>query len=251
MQVSVLCSFKMSLNARNGQRPGAVAGMKLSEVDARRVAEVDGSRVITIKVSEHKTGRAAISFCGETITQFDQWVVVRRKLPFKDSCPYVFPSVKGTKLTQIVQKVAGSLNLSLPTSQRIRSNIEIRAATLDTPTQALIARHLSHSKVTAEKSYRALQATDRATAFQAVGNVMGVTPSSSSSSTKPSASKKGKRKFTEEEEKVLKVYFKEYIDKKTAPKKEAIMPIFSTHPEFCDRTYKDIYDKIRNFFRYK
>lgn len=37
-----------------------------------------------------------------------------------------------------------------------------------------MARQLSHSKVTAEKNYRALEAADRANAFEAVGTVMGI-----------------------------------------------------------------------------
>lgn len=229
--------------------------MKLDEAYAGKKVVKNGREVVTVKVSEHKTGsseRAAISYCGETVDHFRSWLEVRAAIPQLKGSPYVFPTLNGgkyEKLTQLVQKIAmEKRRIALPTTQSMRSNIEIRASTLDTPTQALVARQLSHSKVTAEKNYRALQASDRATAFEAVGKVMGVPPTSSPSPIQP---KHKRNKFTLEDEKVLKSFFLKYIEEKKVPKKEAIMPLFQAHPQFADRSYKDIYDKIRNFFRYQ
>ena len=56
-----------------------------------------------------------------------------------------------------MQKLARKVDSTLPSSLSVRTNTEIRATALHTPVQALVARKLSHSTLTAEKSYWALQ----------------------------------------------------------------------------------------------
>ena len=146
----------------NGQRPGAIINMEVQEEEKATEEEVDGVRVLTIKVCNHKTGmleRAGIGLCGETIEHLNHWMKVRRIL-LPDST-LVFLSWKGEiiqNLTTKVRTLAQSFGLDLHTTREVRSNVEIRATSIDSTKQTLVARHLSHSNRSAEKSYRALEA---------------------------------------------------------------------------------------------
>ena len=90
----------------------------------------------------------------------------------------VFPKYEGTgpilDLTTGVRNVAEEDGLQFPTSQIVRSVVEIKATTLDPARKTLVARALSHSQATAEKHYRTLETSKRAEGYAVVGELVWV-----------------------------------------------------------------------------
>ena len=125
--------------------------------------EVDGVRVLTAKVSYHKTGlseRVSVDANSPVLEHLYPWLEIVEKL--HPSSPFVFPSWKGeevSQLTRAVQACVATFTIELPTTQEVRPNMEICAIGLGEKEKNLVARHLSHSTATVEKSYRALQGT--------------------------------------------------------------------------------------------
>ena len=161
--------------------------------------------------------RAGIGLCGETIEHLNHWMKVRRIL-LPDST-LVFLSWKGEiiqNLTTKVRTLAQSFGLDLPTTREVRSNVGIRATSIDSTKQTLVARHLSHSKRSAEKSYIALEASKRDKAFQVVENVMGM-DDNSSPRTQPLKDVCRWKFFTAEEEELISSHFEKNISSKVPP----------------------------------
>lgn len=226
--------------------------MQRDEVERATVEELDGVKVVTIKVSRHKTGlseRAGVGVTGPVLEHLQQWLEMVKQL--HPSSPLVFPNWKGeevTQLTRAVQMCAATLNIDLPTTQEIRPNVEIRAVGLGEREKHLVARHLSHGTTTAEKSYRALQGTQRAQAFNVVGEVMGIEKPGPSSG--PNDDKKKRKKFTAAEEELIGEYFSTHIEARNAPRMSEVTDFLQNH-SIEGRSAKDIYDKVRNMYKYK
>ena len=197
------------LFGRNGQRPGAITNMEVEEVGR---GKVEGG-VLTIKVRKHKTGMSERAGIGVTGGHLEEWMVVRQAI-FPHST-LAFPSWSGNAIDNLTSKVcqlATQFGIFLPTTREARSNLEIRAAsTLDTGKQSLVARHLSHSKASAEKSYRALEVSKRAEAFGVVGELMQVQGQQTS---------RKRKKFSTREEELIRDHFQLHISERHPPKKE-------------------------------
>ena len=220
--------------------------MQISELEKATEEVEDGVSVVTIKVSNHKTGmteRARVGLSGQIIDHLHMWVEIVKSI--HPSSPLVFPSWKGQEviqLTQKVQKLASTLGIDLPTTREVRPNIEIRSVGLADTERSLVSRHLSHSTATAERSYRALESSKRARAFNVVGGVMGIEQPAP-------LPVRNCKKFTAEEEEVIREHFSEHIQSKVAPRmKEA--ENFLKQYAFEGRSSKDIYDKVCNMYRY-
>lgn len=197
---------------RNGHRPGTVTKMYQDEVDKATEEEVHGVKVLTVKVSHHKTGlpeKASIGVSGPIVEHLHCWLEVAKKL---------HPS-EMSQLTRAVQMCAANFNIQLPTTQEVRPNVEIRAVGLDEKKKHLVARHLSHGTATAERSYRALQGSQRAEAFNVVGEVMGIEKPGPSTGTSPDPHPQKKRKkFSADEEDAVREYFSQHIASRVPPR---------------------------------
>lgn len=80
---------------RSGQRPGAITKMHCDEVEWATVEEVDGVRVLTVKVSHHKTGlseRVSEDANSPVLEHLYPWLEIVEKL--HPPSPLVFPSWK-------------------------------------------------------------------------------------------------------------------------------------------------------------
>ena len=143
-----------------------------------------------------------------------------------------------TQLTRAVQTCAATLNIDLPTTQEIRPNVEICAVGLGEHEKHLVVRHLSHGTATAKKSYRALQGTQRAQAFNVVGEVMGIERPDPSSG--PSTDKKKRKKFTAAEEELIGEFFSAHIEAHTPPRMSEVTDFLQSH-SIEGRSAKDIY----------
>ena len=87
-----------------------------------------------------------------------QWINIRN-LVVPDS-PYLFSTIKGEKLShlgRLVNAIAEKVGISLPVIQTVRPVVEIKASSLPDDKKTSVARSLSHSSITAEKHYRALE----------------------------------------------------------------------------------------------
>ena len=74
----------------------------------------------------------------------------------------------------MVRALGEKLKLALPTAQKLRSIVEIRATGMNSASKSLVARQLSHSDQTAELHYRAAQPSKRAEGFGMVGQLVGM-----------------------------------------------------------------------------
>ena len=209
--------------------------------------------IVTIKVSNHKTGRterASVSCSGHILQQLRMWIDVTRPL-FPES-DLVFPKYEGTgpilHLTTRVRNVAEENGLQLPTSQIVRSVVEIKATTLDPARKTLVARALSHSQATAEKHYRALETSKRAEGYAVVGELVGV----AMPSVGPAPKRSRRKGFSQLEIEVIRKEFSEEIRLKKPPLRARAERFLKEHSDmFQSRTTKDIYDKVRNEWRNK
>ena len=221
--------------------------MHQNEVASATTEESDGVRVLTVKVSRHKTGmseRASVGITGPLIQHLHQWLEVVKKI--HPSSPLVFPSWKGdevTQLTRSVQTCAATFGIQLPTTQEVRPNVEICAVGLAEQERTLAAWHLSHGTM-AGKSYRALQGTLRAQAFNVVGKVMGTSKPGPS----PGPLPKKRRKFTRDEEDVIEEYFQVNIESHAAPRMSEVTDFLRDH-QLQGRSAKDIYNKVWNLYK--
>ena len=140
---------------RNAQRPGAIVNMTLREYD-RAILHGEGEgEVLMVRVANHKTGlteRASVICSGELRDQLKLFVDARRLLIPESEL--VFAKWQGLgpvmDLTARVRALGERLDLRLPTAQKLRSIVEIRATPLDSSSKSLVARALSHSDQTAE-----------------------------------------------------------------------------------------------------
>jgi hypothetical protein len=164
---------------RNSQRPSAICGLRVNEVEAARQQQEGGLVFYTICVEAHKTGkseRAKLVLNENMYDLLKAWMKVRNMI-FPSSCPYVFPNYKGrylTKLTSIVRKFAAKSGFDLPTCRVLRSAVEVKATCCPPAEKQAIARSLSHSNETAEKHYRALDQGKTLLAYRSVGSILGV-----------------------------------------------------------------------------
>ena len=153
--------------------------MTLQEYDRAVLHREGDSQVLMIRVAKHKTGmteRASVSCSGVNMEQLRQFVSARQALiPESD---LVFSKWDGSgpvvQLTRMVRALGEKLKLALPTAQKLRSIVEIRATGMDSASKSLVSRQLSHSDKTAELHYRAAQPSKRAEGFGMVGQLVGM-----------------------------------------------------------------------------
>ena len=236
---------------RNAQRPGAIVNMTLKEYDNTVVHGKGEEEVLMIRVAKHKTGlteRASVSCSGKLRDQLKLFFDARRHLiPESD---LVFAKWQGLgpamDLTARVKALGEKLHLQLPTVQKLRSVVEIKATPLDSSTKSLVARALSHSEQTAENHYRAAQPSGRAEGYRAVGELVGRL------SVDPVPATRKRSRFTSKQTGIIQTAFADEIATKRPPNKATADKFLEDHKEeFAGKTSKDIYDKVRNQYRNK
>ena len=89
---------------------------------------------------------------------------------------------------------------------------------------------------------------DRASAYDAMGSVIGIECNKLPSSPSGTAAPKKRHKFTPEQEEILRDFFQDNIEKREAPGKNLVEPLYEKHPQFRGIPAKTIYDKVRNFY---
>ena len=118
-------------------------------------------------------------------------------------------------ITSRVRNIAQKAGIHLPMSQVMRSVVEIKATILKPASKTLVARTLSHSQVTTEKHYRALETSKWAEGYEVVGKLVGV----DIPAVEPVSGKRSRKSFNEEQVKLIQVEFAEEIRLKKPPLK--------------------------------
>ena len=270
---------------RNAQRPGAVAGMKKSELEEAMEGRRPGECIV-VRVAEHKTGfteAAKIVFDAVTEKMLKKWCGVL------DSCDvdsqYAFPTLDGAKNThmfRVISRIGEDLGHSLPTSREVRVSVELRAKTLPDAEKERVSRSMSHSESTAAKYYRANLKEDCHLAFQSVQDILKTKMNASActaatsltsntmttaavrtspdpgtaaaadlahKSPVPESTSSRRKKYNKTEEDKIRVFFSKEIEEMHTPTMQRAEAFLKTH-SLPGRTKKDIYDKVRNMFRY-
>ena len=205
----------------------------------------------TVCVDEHKTGqseRAKLVLDKDTFSLLRKWMAMRKAV-ITQACPYVFPTFRGerlTDLTSVVNTFASKRGFNLPTSRVVRTAVEVKATCLPPAQKQAIARSLSHSTDTAEKHYRALDRGKTLLAYKSVGSILGV-PAAVPATQVPASSKR--RFFSAEETALVMEGFQTHIARKVLPTIDEAQAFLGKHVQkglFQGRKPHDIYDKIRN-----
>ena len=115
------------------------------------------------------------------------------------------------------------LHLQLPTAQKLRSIVEIRATPLDSSSKSLVARALSHSEQTAEHHYRAAQPANRSEAFKVVGQLVGLP------TVDPVPATRKRKRFTAEQAAIIRTVFADEIRSRRPQNKATAETFLQTH----------------------
>ena len=249
--------------------------MKRAEVEEAMEARQPGERIV-VRVEEHKTGfaeAAKIIFDIETEKMLRKWWRVL------DDCnpdsQYVFPTFDGEKnqhMFRVISRTGGDLGYALPNSREVRVSVELKAKTLPAADKERVSRSMSHSTSTAEKYYRANLKEDCHRAFQSIQDILvksnmpssaaqsdpkactevsTTVPATSPAPAEPAATDTGQRrkKYTKREEEQIRAFFKKELIDMKAPTMQKAGAFLKAH-NLPGRSKKDVYDKVRNMFRY-
>ena len=210
----------------NAQRPGAVVGALMAEYEEGYRAKRKGDSYVTLRVKNHKTGSsesAKLIIPGKILKMLAVWEDVRSKVA-PDS-PYLFPDFKGrqiTHLTRVVSTYAEARDIVLPTSQEVRTTVELQTKKMPAPVQEAVSRSLSHSQATVLKHYRANDKESCHLAYETIQQIVssktGDTaeePGKSGASASPKKPKR--RRFTKEETDLITEHFGSHLQNKQLP----------------------------------
>ena len=238
---------------KNSQRPGAIVNMTLKEVtDAIRNEHHEGDdHYLVIRVSEHKTatsGTAKVVFKNDDIELFRRYLkYIRPKILGKNTSHLVFPMPSGRAMAnfnQMVQNMAGRYGLDPPSATKVRKIVSTASASLEQTVASKVATHMSHSVTTQKRYYAATRGgEDAREGFEAI-QTMRTTPKNPTPPPQP----KKRRAFTNEETKVITLYFQQNVAQGIAPSMAKCNRFLEEHEE-VDRSAKDIYDKVRNIIK--
>ena len=150
-----MCDCLYPAKCRNGQRPGAVAGLTLKEFEEGEAACTGGPLVLL--VADHKTKKPVkLVISDQLLQQLRDWVLTVRPLHVSGGCPYIFCTESGEKmnhLSRTLSTLAEEFDATLPTATSVRKAIATRGGELEAGDKEALAHTMSHSISTADRSY--------------------------------------------------------------------------------------------------
>ena len=240
----------------NAQRPGAVAGALMSEFEEGFRARRKGDSYVTLRVKSHKTGSsesAKLILPRKILKMLAVWEEVRSKVA-PDS-PYLFPDFKGRQISHLIRVVATyaeARDIALPTSQVVRTTVELHTKKMAAPVQEAVSRSLSHSQATVLKHYRANDKQSGHLAYEAIQEIVSSKTGDQETAEEPGTSgasprKAKRRRFTQEETDITE-HFSSQLQRKELPVTAESERFLANQPPhlFPGRRAHDIYDKVRN-----
>ena len=211
----------------NAQRPGAVAGALMSEFEEGFRARRKGDSYVTLRVKSHKTGSsesAKLILPRKILKMLAVWEEVRSKVA-PDS-PYLFPDFKGRQishLTRVVATYAEARDIALPTSEVVRTTVELQTKKMAAPVQEAVSRSLSHSEATVlandkESGHLAYETISLETIQEIVSSKTGDQDTAEEPGTSGASPRKAKRRrFTQEETDIITEHFSSHLQRKELP----------------------------------
>ena len=163
----------LTFSCRNGQRPGAVSGMLMDELEEGLRVSAPSQLIILVKEQKGKAP-AKLVVTGQLVKQLKEWVNVLHPLHVPSGCEYVFASGEGEKFIHIsreITKVADELEIQLPTATSIRKAIATKGADLNNSDKTALAHSMGHSVATADTYYRAHADARNVQGYEAVGSL--------------------------------------------------------------------------------
>ena len=236
-------SIAAALLFQSVQRPGAVAGLTLSEYAAGNYYRDDGVWVFMVK--QHKTsskGPATLTSEDFFKDKLDQYVrFVRGVCDPSDVSPYVLALPSGAPvkdLGKLLKRLEVKFGTKVPSATSLRKKVATVAAKKCTPKERdVISRQMSHSMSTHIKYYEQVGTSAGAVdAFRVQKKLIYGTEKGT----------KGRQRFTTTEEKKIKTHFKEHISTgKNASLTECRAYLASVDNAF-GRSDKQIQDKVKS-----
>lgn len=228
----------------------AITGTHFTEYENASHHREGGHKYLTMRVSDHKTGStetAKITVHGDLLKLLMEWCKVREAV--MPSSPFLFPDMGGEKVVQLgrlVSSMAARSGINLPPIKTVRSVVEVKATCLPDEKKTAIARSLSHSSLTAEKRYQALEKGKTLLGYQRVGDLLEDPVVPTTSGIKALSSPK-RRRFTATQNALIESAFVAAIKAKVPPQKKETESFLEENAEhFPNRTTHDIYDRVRN-----
>ena len=233
------------MQCRNGQRPGAITGMTVEEFDEGM--RTSDPSYLMIMVADHKSKKPAkIVASKQLLLDLIDWMHILRPLHVPHGCPYVFSTEKGGKVAHFSRSLtvlADEFDSSLPAATEVRKAIATKGGGLDTTKKTALANAMSHSVPTADRYYRAYGESTSVEGFQVIGSLLEV------ELVEPveSEAQKKRKRFTEEQTKLIREYFAPQIAAKEIPRPPDLEKFLSINRQhFLGRQRGDIYSKVRN-----
>ena len=224
---------------RNGQRPGAITGMMMEEWEEG--VRMSTAGYLCVHVNEHKGQKPAkIVASGQLGTQLCEWVELLRPLHVPDGCEYVFAGENGDRLQNLsraVTTLAKKFDMNIRKATDVRKAIATKGGDFSDKEKSSLAHAMSHTTSTADRYYRAYAESKNMKGYDVIGSILEV----------PKNEEKKRRRFTEEQTKLIKEHFHEKITSKEMPTPPDLEMFLSQHRQvFQGRVRGDIYSKIRN-----
>lgn len=161
---TVIAYLAATIIYKNSQRPGVIENMSIEEFECRKI---ERKNRILIRVLRHKTasstGPANIiinKHCEDVMSQYYNSIRLKISAQNKELASRFFLTNTGTtfrKVSELIQKVAETFGIKMPTASLHRKVMATTAHSDDTMPESkmrALNKHMSHSASTSEKYYQ-------------------------------------------------------------------------------------------------